>query len=244
LEFDPAEGLFIGAMATARSLELDPLVQQHYPGLAQAARELGSIQVRNRATIVGNVCRASPSADSLPPLLADGARIHLHGAAGARELALGEFFTGPGRTALHPGEIVTGMQLPAPQPGSGKAYIKHGRRKAMELATVGVAVSLQLQQGVLRQIAIVLGAVAPTAVLATRTEDLLRGRALTPALLAEAGAMAMQECTPISNVRASADYRRDMVGVLVQRALVQALAHAGHALPGTPSANQNMQEGS
>lgn len=244
LEFDPAEGLFIGAMATARSLELDPLVQQHYPGLAQAARELGSIQVRNRATIVGNVCRASPSADSLPPLLADGARIHLHGAAGARELALGEFFTGPGRTALHPGEIVTGMQLPAPQPGSGKAYIKHGRRKAMELATVGVAVSLQLQQGVLRQIAIVLGAVAPTAVHATRTEDLLRGRALTPALLAEAGAMAMQECTPISNVRASADYRRDMVGVLVQRALVQALAHAGHALPGTPSANQNMQEGS
>ena len=244
LEFDPAQGLFIGAMATARSIELSPLVQQHYPGLAQAARELGPIQVRNRATIVGNVCRASPSADTLPPLLADAARIHLHGAAGPRELTLGEFFTGPGRTALHPGEIVTGIQLPAPQAGSGKSYIKHGRRKAMELATVGVAVSLQLQQGVLRQVAIVLGAVAPTAVHATRTEALLRGRSLTPVLLAEAGAMAMQECTPISNVRASADYRRDMVGVLVQRALVQALAHAGHALPGAPSANQNLQEGS
>ena len=244
LEFDPVQGLFIGAMATARSLELNALVQQHYPGLAQAARELGSIQVRNRATIVGNVCRASPSADSLPPLLADGARIHLHGAAGARELALREFFTGPGRTALLAGEIVTGIHLPAPQPGSGKAYIKHGRRKAMELATVGVAVSLQLQQGVLHEIAIVLGAVAPTAVHATRTEALLRGRAPTPSLLAEAGLLAMQECTPISNVRASADYRRDMVGVLVQRALVQALAHAGHAPAVTPSANQNMQEGS
>jgi carbon-monoxide dehydrogenase medium subunit len=244
LEFDPARGLFIGAMATARSIELSPLVQQHYPGLAQAARELGSIQVRNRATIVGNVCRASPSADSLPPLLADAARIHLHGAAGPRELALGEFFTGPGRTALHPGEIVTGIQLPAPQAGSGKSYIKHGRRKAMELATVGVAVSLQLRQGVLSEIAIVLGAVAPTAVHAPRTEALLRGRGITPALLAEAGTMAMQECTPISNVRASADYRRDMVGVLVQRALVQALAHAGHTLPFTPPANQNMQEGS
>ena len=244
LEFDPVQGLFIGAMATARSLELNALVQQHYPGLAQAARELGSIQVRNRATIVGNVCRASPSADSLPPLLADGARIHLHGAAGARELALREFFTGPGRTALLAGEIVTGIHLPAPQPGSGKAYIKHGRRKAMELATVGVAVSLQLQQGVLHEIAIVLGAVAPTAVHAPRTEALLRGRAPTPSLLAEAGLLAMQECTPISNVRASADYRRDMVGVLVQRALVQALAHAGHAPAVTPSANQNMQEGS
>jgi carbon-monoxide dehydrogenase medium subunit len=109
---------------------------------------------------------------------------------------------------------------------------------------VGVAVSLQLRQGVLSEIAVVLGAVAPTAVHAPRTEALLRGRGITPALLAEAGAMAMQECTPISNVRASADYRRDMVGVLVQRALVQALAHAGHTLPFTPPANQNMQEGS
>ncbi len=219
LSYDAREGLRIGALVTAREIELSKPVLQHYASLAQSARELGSIQVRNRATIVGNVCRASPSADTLPPLIADGARVEIFGGKGARALALEEFFTGPGRTVLAPDELVTELVLPPPKPRTGKVYIKHGRRKAMELATVGVAVSLTLDGDV----NIVLGAVAPTPIRARQAEALLRGKALNDNLIAQAAEAAQSEARPISNVRASAGYRRDMVRVLARRALEQAL---------------------
>jgi CO/xanthine dehydrogenase FAD-binding subunit len=218
LSYDAREGLRIGALVTAREIELSQVVSEKYPNLVQAVRELGSIQVRNRATIVGNVCRASPSADTLPPLIADGGRIEVFGEKGARALALEEFFTGPGKTVLAPGELVTAIVLPPPAPRTGKVYLKHGRRKAMELATVGVAVSLTLDSDV----RIVLGAVAPTPIRARRAEQVLRNRALTEALIQEAAEAAQEESRPISNVRASAEYRRDMVGVLVRRALEHA----------------------
>jgi len=218
LSYDPREGLRIGALVTAREIELSRFVLEHYPNLVQAVRELGSIQVRNRATIVGNVCRASPSADTLPPLIADGGRIEVFGEKGARALALEEFFTGPGKTVLAPGELATAIVLPPPAPRTGKVYLKHGRRKAMELATVGVAVSLTLDSDV----RIVLGAVAPTPIRARRAEEVLRNRALNEALIQEAAEAAQEESRPISNVRASAEYRRDMVGVLVRRALEHA----------------------
>lgn len=217
LSFDPRHGLRIGALVTAREVELDTVVLEKYASLAQAARELGSIQVRNRATIVGNVCRASPSADTLPPLIADGAIIQLHGANGARELPLEQFFTGPGKTVLRPDELVTGLVVPAPPPRTGKVYIKHGRRKAMELATVGVAVTLTRDADV----RIVLGAVAPTPIRARAAEEILKK---DPKALGQAAAAAMAEARPISNVRASAEYRREMVRVLTRRAIEQALA--------------------
>ena len=214
LSYDAHKGLRIGALATAREVEIAPFVLQHYASLAQAARELGSIQVRNRATIVGNICRASPSADTLPPLIADGAIIKLHGANGARELPLEEFFTGPGKTVLRPDELVTELLVPAPPPRTGKVYIKHGRRKAMELATVGVAVTLTRDAG----LRIVLGAVAPTPIRARKAEEAFRSS------IEAAAQAAADESRPISNVRASADYRREMVRVLTRRALEQALA--------------------
>jgi len=217
LSFDPANGLRIGALATAREVELSPVVLEKYASLAQAARELGSIQVRNRATIVGNICRASPSADTLPPLIADGAVIRLHGPSGERELLLENFFTGPGKTVLRPDELVTELVVPAPAPRTGKVYIKHGRRKAMELATVGVAVTLTRDADV----KIVLGAVAPTPIRARAAEEVLKN---DPKALDRAAAAAMAEARPISNVRASAEYRREMVRVLTRRALEQALA--------------------
>ena len=217
LSFDPRTGLRIGALASAREVETAPFVLQHYASLAQAARELGSIQVRNRATIVGNICRASPSADTLPPLIADGAIIKLHGPRGAREIPLEEFFTGPGKTVLQPDELVTELVVPAPPPRTGKVYIKHGRRKAMELATVGVAVTWTRDADV----RIVLGAVAPTPIRARAAEEVLKK---DPRALDQAAAAAMAEARPISNVRASAEYRREMVRVLTRRALEQALA--------------------
>lgn len=219
LGFDPRKGLTIGALVTAREIELSPVTAKCYPSLVQAVRELGSIQVRHRATIVGNVCRASPSADTLPPLIADGAVVSVHGGHGTRSVPLEDFFTGPGKTVLKSDELVTEIVVPAPAPRTGKVYIKHGRRKAMELATVGVAVTLT--QG--SEVRIVLGAVAPTPIRARKAEGLLRGRAIDPALIERAAQAAVEESRPISNVRANAEYRREMVGVLTRRALQRAL---------------------
>ncbi|RAI44499.1 FAD binding domain-containing protein, partial [Rhodoplanes roseus] len=143
LSCDAATGLRIGALVTVREIETSPAVRRLYPALARAAQEIGSVQIRNRATIVGNVCRASPSADTLPPLIAMGGRIEMTGPAGSRSLPLDAFFTGPGKTVLAAGEIVTAIVLPPPAAQAGSDYIKHGRRRAMELATVGVAVSLR-----------------------------------------------------------------------------------------------------
>src|SRR5271165_1045851 len=162
LRFDAKEGLRFGALVTAREIEISPVVRENYPALSQAASEIGSIQIRNRATVAGNICRASPSADTLPPLIADGAHVRIYGPAGERTVDLEEFFTGPGKTILQGNEIVTEVGMPAPPPHTGSVYIKHGRRKAMELATVGVAVSLTLDRKLCRAVRIVLGAVAPT----------------------------------------------------------------------------------
>jgi carbon-monoxide dehydrogenase medium subunit len=222
LEYDDRDGLRFGALVTAREIETAAVVLEKYPGLAQAARELGSIQVRHRATVVGNICRASPSADTLPPLIADGASVRIHGPAGGRTVALEAFFTGPGKTVLAAGELVAEVIVPPPVPRTGKHYIKHGRRKAMELATVGVAVALTLDGDVCREIRIALGAVAPTPIRARAAEDALRGRPLDGAAIAAAARIAMGECRPISNVRGSAEYRREMVGVLTARAIERA----------------------
>jgi carbon-monoxide dehydrogenase medium subunit len=226
LGYDGARGLGFGALVTAREIELSPVVREKYPGLGQAVRELGSIQVRNRATVVGNICRASPSADTLPPLIADGAAARIFGPAGERVVQLEDFFTGPGRTVLRPDELVTEITVPPPPPHTGRVYIKHGRRKAMELATVGVAVSLTLAGDRCREVRIALGAVAPTPIRARAAEACLRDRTIDARLIETAAHAAMAESRPIGNVRASADYRRQMVGVLTRRALGQALEMA------------------
>ncbi len=227
LQVDGDGALRFGALVTARRLEVDPRVRVRWPALHQALTELGSIQVRQRATVVGNVCRASPSADTLPPLIADGAQLHLQGAGGDRAVAMEDFFTGPGRTVLRPGEIVVQLRVPAALPRSGRAYLKHGRRKAMELATVGVAASLALDaKGRIAGARLALGAVAPTPVRAYKAEAALRGERPGEALWVHAGELAMAGCSPIDNVRASAAYRRDMVGVLTRRALQRAFGMA------------------
>ena len=222
--FDAKSGLRLGALVTTRQVETSPITQRHYAGLARAATDFASIQVRHRATVVGNVCRASPSADTLPPLIADGAVLRIRGAAGERRLAVQDFCTGPGRTVLGADEIVTHIEIPAPPPRTGKAYLKHGRRAQMELATVGAAARITLDaDGSVVDLGLVLAAVAPTPLRAVRAEALLRGRRPTPALLAVAAEAAGDEARPIGDVRGSADYRREMVRVLTKRALEQAL---------------------
>jgi carbon-monoxide dehydrogenase medium subunit len=232
LTYNDASGLIIGALTTVRQVETSPLVQQHYPALVEAARTLGSIQVRNRATVAGNICRASPSADTPQPLIAADARVTIFNPAGERTVPrertvpLVDFFTGPGQTLLASNEILLAITVPPLPPHTGQVYLKHGRRRAMELATVGVAVTLTLEGDVCRNIRIVLGAVAPTPLRAVETEAVLTGVTFDDAIIEQAAQMAMTEARPISDVRASDDYRREMVGVLTRRAIRLALERA------------------
>ena len=226
LAFDPADGLTIGALTTTRAIETSDVVRRHYAGLHAATVHFASIQVRHRATVVGNVCRASPSADTLPPLIADQAVLRVQGRKGTREVAVEDFCTGPGRTVLGPDELVTRITVPAPLPHTGKVYLKHGRRAEMELATVGVAVTLTLDGARCRDVRIVLAAVAPTPLRAVGAEHALRSRPVDAEAIAVAAEAAMAEARPIGDVRGSADYRREMVAVLTRRALQQALEAA------------------
>jgi carbon-monoxide dehydrogenase medium subunit len=226
LNYDEDEGLRIGALVTVRRIETSPLVQAKYASLAQAARDLASIQVRCRATVAGNICRASPSADTLPPLIADGAVVKVFGLQGERVILLEEFFIGPGKTVMTQDEVLTEIAVPAPPLHTGKVYIKHGRRKAMELATVGVAVTLTLAGDICQEIRIVLGAVAPTPLRARQAEAVLRGKRIDEAAISAAAQAAQAESRPISDVRSSAEYRSEMVRVLTARAVRQAVEAA------------------
>lgn len=185
------------------------------------------MQTRNKATLGGNLCHASPSAETAGPLLALGAVVHLSGTEGERSLPLEDFFTGPGSTALRPGEILREVTVPLPAEGSGSAYLKLGRRRAMEIAVVNVAVLLQRKEGICHTARIALGAVSPVPLRARAAEALLEGAAWRKPLLEEAAQAAAAACRPISDVRATEGYRREMVRVLVGRALQRAWEISG-----------------
>jgi len=234
ISFDPASGLRLGTLVTAASLARSEVVQAHYPALAQGAGVMASAQIRNLATVGGNLCNGAPSADLAPPLIALGGLAVVLGPDGQRQVPLDEFFLGPGQTALEPGELLVGVTVPLPQPGSGAVYLKHSPRRAMDIAVVGVAVAMTKSQkshpapagspdpaAVCEDVRIVLGAVAPTPLRARRAEELLRGQEITGERVAEAARTTAQEARPIDDVRGSAWYRRRMVEVLTRRGLTQ-----------------------
>ncbi len=221
---EEADGLRLGALATIRSIETSPLIKERYGILAQAAHLLGSVQVRNLATIGGNLCHAAPSAETAAPLLALGAKAKIAGTGGERVIPLEDFFNCPGETCLKTGEILVELRIPSPPARSAGVYLKHSIRKAMDIAFVGtgVVVALGDGEGTCRDIRIALGAVAPTPMRAVKAEALLRGKKLEEGLLREAGEIASQECSPISDIRCSAEHRREIVKVFVRRAAQQA----------------------
>lgn len=221
IRFDERTGLVVGPLTTMRELELHPVVRERYPTLARGAAEVGSVQIRNLATLGGNLCNASPSADTSPSLLSLDARVQITGTSGERTVPVGRFWTGPGQTDLGPDEMVTGILLPTPLPGTRAFYYKLAVRKAMDLAIVGMAVSLVRQNGGCRDVRIALGAVAPTVIRATEAEQLI---AAEPRRIDEAAQLAMEATRPISDQRASAEYRREMARVLTRRALSHLLA--------------------
>lgn len=232
IRYDEHEGLRIGALATVRSVETAPDVRAHYPALAAAAGSLASVQIRNLATVAGNICRASPSADTIPILVALRTEARLAGPAGERVVPLESFFTGPGRTVLGRDEVLTEIRVPPPSRDAGAAYIKHSPRRAMDLAVVGVAVAVMMDGLLCRDARIVLGAVAPIPLRARLAEQALIGQAATAASAEQAGRLAASEAQPISDVRGSASYRRAMVALLTKRAVLQATHAASMAQPG------------
>jgi carbon-monoxide dehydrogenase medium subunit len=219
IRFDPRAGLTIGAMVTMREIELHPVIQARYPVLARGAAEVGSVQIRNLATLGGNMCNASPSADTSPSLLALDAEVRILGPGGERAVPIDQFWTGPGRTVLAPSEIVTAVRLPVPDENTRSFYYKLAVRKAMDLAMVGIAVTAVPRNGGLDRLRIALGAVAPTVLRATEAEALASGQSLSDAIIDQAAQKAIAVSRPISDQRASAEYRREMVGALTRRAL-------------------------
>ncbi len=227
ITYKPKTGLSIGAAATLAEVAAHPDIRRRYPAVAYAAGETANVQVRNLGTVGGNLCNAAPSADNAPTLMALGAEMVLAGSRGERRVALDQFFTGPGQTVLTPGEILTAIQVPPPPPHSGADYQHVSARGQVDICAVSVGAAVVFEGETCREVRIVLGAVGPTPLRALLAEDLVRGQAWTPDLIAQAGEKAAGESRPITDMRASADYRQQMVGVLTRRALLEAQKRAG-----------------
>jgi carbon-monoxide dehydrogenase medium subunit len=221
----------IGALVTHRMLERSPLIRWHFPIIHDAVSHIGSVQIRNVATIGGNLVNAVPSADGAIPLVTLDARVVLLGPKGRREMELLHFFIGPGQTVLERGEILTEIVVPGKLPRTGSAYIKYGRREAMELPLLGVGLSLSLEEGGGRcaRARIGLGVAAPTPIRAPQAERFLEGREVDPATLEEAGRIAAEESRVRDSIRGVAWYRREMVRVLVKRMGLKCLERAQHS---------------
>ncbi len=226
--------LCVGALTTLRDLETSNDIKQRHPVIAQAAGQIGSVAIRNVGTIGGNLCHASPAADTAPSLMALGATVKIVGPASERTAGVEDFFTGPGRTVLQRGEILAEVRVP-PMPADSKGvYLKHASRGAADLAIVGVAVSVIWDRGCCRNIRIALGAVAPTPIRARKAESVLEGKEINDGLIEQAAEAAAGESRPITDVRASADYRSEMVKVFTKRAirkLIPQKTAAGDEMP-------------
>ena len=214
-------GYHIGALTTHRMLEQSQLVQKELSALHDGASKVGSVQVRNVATLGGNICNAAPSADTSGPLLALDATVVLEGPDGRRTVPAMDFFTGTYRTVRKPEEVLIEFEIPEYMGTYGSAYWKHARRQAMELPLLGVTVAVQLSQdgNEILDAKIALTVAAPTPVRATLVEDFLKGRPLTDEILREAGRIASSPdcCTPRTSLRCEAWYRQDMIRVFIPR---------------------------
>jgi aerobic carbon-monoxide dehydrogenase medium subunit len=214
----------VGALTTHKMIERHPAFAGPGAALAEAARVVGGHQIRNVGTIGGNIVNASPAADLLPALLALNADVVLAGSEGSRQVPLSRFLKGPGITDRADDELLVQVLIDRPSPTVATTFLKAGRRRAMEISVVCVAALLERDEaGNCRTVRIALGAVGPVASRAVEAEEILQGQPPTEAALREAGRRAASACTPISDVRASADYRRMLVEALVPRALKSCL---------------------
>lgn len=221
IKFDPATGLTIGSAVNMNRVIAFQAVKENYPVLAEAANSCASYQLRTRATIVGNICNASPAGDTIGACLLLGGILNVQGVNGTRREPLSSFFLGPGETRLKPGDIVSSIQFPVPPRGMQGKYIKHGRNNLSDLSIVGVTVLGIPDSGVPSgyRIRLALASVAPVPLVVDQVESILSGKAINEETIAKAASAAMAACNPIDDVRGSARYRKLMVKNLSIKAI-------------------------
>lgn len=223
-----ATGFRIGAGVPTAAMGENNALKKAWPGVVEAANLIGSDQIQNRCTIVGNLCNASPAADSVPALIAAGAKAAIVGPRGRRTVAVDKIVTGPGTTSLKKGEFIEAITLPRPPPRSGDAYLRFIPRTEMDIAVVGAGVSLTLgPNGVVKKARVTLGAVAPTVVLVPAAARAITGTRLEDVALAKLAAACEAACNPIDDMRGTVEYRTEVAGVLARRAAKIAYQRAG-----------------
>jgi len=227
--FDTKNGLRIGAAASCSRVCDDTNVSNYYPGLVDGIQLIGGVQIQNRASVGGNLCNASPAADAIPALIVHEAVCNITGANGSRTLPVEGFCIAPGKNALLPGEFLTHVTIPAPTANFGACYLRFIPRNEMDIAVVGAGASVLLDKDGKKFVSarIALGAVAPTPLLASPAGDFLAGKAITHENVKEAARRAQAIAKPITDLRGTAEHRKYLVAVLVERALDKAIERAG-----------------
>ncbi len=229
LSFTPEDGLRIGAAVPCHRIYGHADVLHHYPGVIDAASLIGGIQIQGRASLGGNLCNASPAADSIPALIVHSAICEIALPQSRRRVPVEEFCVAPGKTVLGRGEFLASLHLPPPPPGFGAAYLRFIPRNEMDIAVVGVGAAVQLDAERRRIVAarIALAAVAPTPLFVREAGDALIGAEANEDAFARAAEIAQAAARPISDMRGTAEFRRHLVGVLTRRALAKAAERAG-----------------
>jgi carbon-monoxide dehydrogenase medium subunit len=225
VEGNGSAGLKFGALATLTQIEQSQVVMENYALLHEAISKIVSVQTKTMGTAIGNLCVATPASDVAPPLYAMGARMKIVGVDAEREIPIEEFFVDAGKTALGPHEIVTEIIVPSQPPGSGSAFMKLSKT-AEDIAKVNAAVMVTLAGGRCEDARIALGSVAPTPIRAIGAETMMKGQKMDKKTIEEASASAAEAATPISDIRSTAEYRKEMVRILVKDALQEAAARA------------------
>ncbi len=224
IHHDRKEGMKIGALVTLGEIEHSKIVKDHFSVLWDAVQVMASPQIRSLGTVGGNLCSAEPSADTAPPLIVLDASVEIISIQGKRKVLVENFFKGPGESVLQPAEILTQISIPEALEKSGGTYLKLMRRAAMDLGQVGVAVCLSFdsEKKICRGAKIALGAVGSTPIRALEAEQILLNKEINETVGKEAGKIAAQEANPRSSIRASKEYRKEMIEVLTKRAVMAA----------------------
>jgi len=221
------KGFVIGAAVSGAELGEHKLLRKHLPGLVEAANLIGSDQIQGRCTLAGNLCNASPAADSVPAMIAVGAKVNIVGVNGRRKLPVEKVVLGPGKTVLKKGEIIESIAVPRPGPRSGDAYLRFIPRTEMDIAVVGVGISLTLEKGLIKKARVALGAVAPTTLLVGGASRAIIGTKLDDVALEKLAKSCSEACNPIDDKRGTIEYRTRIAGVLARRTALIAFERAG-----------------
>ena len=229
ITFDPQNGLTIGAAASCNQICSDPNVSKLYPGLVDGIHLIGGVQIQNRASVGGNLCNASPAADSIPALIVHKASCNITNSNGSRLLPVENFCISPGQNAMQTGEFLTSIIIPPPKENFGASYLRFIPRNEMDIAVVGAGASVVLDADKKKFVSarIALGAVAPTPLLASDAGTFLSGKEVTRENIKEAARMAQEIAKPITDLRGTAEHRKHLVAVLVERTLDKAIERAG-----------------